>query len=89
MDSRFFITVIAPNKRALLSLREYELDLFQPTAKVTEEKEFTIDGLLTLEEVGRLVEDGYRVVVSEESSKRARARLEMVEFDEWIKEMEG
>ena len=85
---RFFVTVVASSRRALISLREYDLDLFQPTSRAIEQKEFAIDGLLSLEEVGRLVEDGYRVTVREESSKKARARLEVVDFEQWLKGME-
>ena len=88
MVRRFFVTVLAPSKHALVSLKEYNLDLFQVTAKVTEQNEFAIDGLLNLEEIGRLVEEGYRVVVNEESSKRARARTEVTEFQQWIRGME-
>lgn len=88
MTSRFFVTVLAPSRQTLIKLGEYELDLFQPTATVTEQQEFAIDGLLTLEEVGRLVEDGYRVLVSEEASKKARAQTETVQFQEWLRGME-
>jgi len=39
-------------------------------------------------EIGRLVEEGYRVVVNEEASKKARARTEVAEFRQWIRGME-
>jgi len=84
MSRSFFVTVIAPTRRSLLKLREYGLDLFRPTAKVTERKEYTIDGLLTLEQVEHLVIDGYQVLVKEESSQKARGRTETVDFKEWI-----
>ena len=88
MPQRFFVTVESSNRRALLELSKYGFDLFQATAKAIEEKQFMIEGLLTLEEIGRLVEDGYRVLVEEEASKRARARKEVVEFQDWLKGME-
>jgi len=84
----FFVTIVAPSRRTLAKLQEYDFDLFQSTSKLNERKEFTIEGLLTLEEVGRLVEDGYRVVVEEESSKRSRAQSETIQFEDWIKGME-
>ncbi len=49
----------------------------------------SVEGLLTLPEVERLVLDGYRVTLEEEASRRARGRLEVIEFDEWLKGMEG
>jgi hypothetical protein len=88
MVRRFFVTVLAPTKHDLVNLTEYSLDLFQPTAKVTEQNEYAIDELLNLEEFGRLAEEGYRVVVKEESSKKAGARTEVAEFQQWIRGME-
>lgn len=98
MPQRFFVTVIAPSLRALKNLREFELDLFLPTtkpgapnigARQGNEEQHLIEGLLTLEEVGRLVEQGYQVLVEDEMSKRARAHREVIEFSDWIKGMEG
>lgn len=47
-----------------------------------------VDGLLTLEEIGRLVVDGYRVLVNADADRRARAQTETIEFDAWLKGME-
>jgi murein tripeptide amidase MpaA len=89
MAKRFFVTVIAQSKLALSSLHKYGLDLFQSTAQVNERKEFIIEGLLTLDEVGKLVDNGYKVIVREESSKQARARTETIGVNDWIKGAEG
>ena len=51
-------------------------------AEVTEQ--ISIDGLLTMEQVARLVRDGYEVVVREPASKRARATQTM-ELQDWLK----
>lgn len=88
MASRFFVTIMTSGERPVLKLQEYGFDLFRPTARVNEKKEFTIEGLLTMEQVGRLVEDGYRVVVEEDSSKRARAKSGGIGFEEWLRGME-
>lgn len=97
MPQRFFVTVIAPSLRALKNLREFELDLFLPTTKAgapnigarqDTKEQHLIEGLLTLEEVGRLVEQGYQVLVEDEMSKRARDHREVIEFSDWIKGME-
>ena len=69
-------------------MQKFELDLFQPTSKMTG-NEFTIEGLLTLEEVGKAVENGYKVLVEELSSKRARAGTETVGFDDWVQATEA
>jgi hypothetical protein len=110
VDSKYFVTVIAPDRTALLRLASYDLDLLHQTAAVTEHRtvrlaaardrtavneyveakpaqvarQATIDGLLTLEQVGRLVRDGYQVVVREEAGKRARAS-QVMEFQDWLK----
>jgi len=114
MDRRFFVTVIASDRPALLRLRRYGFDLFrqtaqatstravalrasrdasgatayEETAKVTQAREFVIDGLLTLNEVSRLVDDGYQVLIRENDARRARARTEVIEFEEWLRGME-
>jgi hypothetical protein len=88
MAHKYFATVIAPSKRELLNLQKFDVDLFQPTSRINDRKEFVIEGLLSLEEVAKLVESGYQVLVQEESSKRARAHRETVEFGQWIKQME-
>ncbi|HEY7081416.1 MAG TPA: M14 family metallopeptidase [Nitrososphaeraceae archaeon] len=84
MDTKFFVSIIAPTKLDLINLNKYEIDVFQSTAQINEQKKFSIDGLLTLEEVGRLVKDGYKVTVKDESSKHARARSEAVGFKQWM-----
>jgi hypothetical protein len=84
--SKFFVRVIADSRPGLLKLQKHEFDLFQPTSK-TDGKEFTIEGLLTLEEIGRLVEEGYRVLVEDTAAKRSRAH-QTVEFTQFLKAME-
>jgi hypothetical protein len=49
----------------------------------------SIEGLLTLDQIERLVVDGYRVLVEEDADRRARGRAETVEFAEWLRGMEG
>jgi hypothetical protein len=84
-SNKFFVKVIAPSKSALANLRKYHLDLFKPTATKHEENKFRIEGLLSLEEIGMLIQNGYQVIVEEEASKRARAKVHAVTFKEWIK----
>ena len=114
MERRFFVTVIAPDRRSLVQLRRYDFDLFRQTAqltstrsvtmraagaasdiasyqesdKVEESNEFVIDGLLNLAEVGQLVDDGYQVLVKQNSEQQSRGNAEVVEFSEWLKGME-
>ena len=84
MADRFFVTVFAPGKNRLAELQQFDFDLFHPTARATD-LEATIEGLLTMQEVEQLVRRGYRVLVEEESSKRARAH-ETIEVGRWLEE---
>jgi hypothetical protein len=110
MDEKYFVTVVAPDRAALLRLASYGLDLLHQTAAITEHRtvrlaaardktrprefveakpaqvarQHAIDGLLTLEQVARLVRDGYEVVVRQEARKRARA-TQVMEFQDWLK----
>jgi hypothetical protein len=71
---RFFVTVFARDRAALRQLADFDLDLFQATARAGDEgDEPRIEGLLSLEEIGRLVEAGYRVAVEATESSRSRA----------------
>ena len=47
------------------------------------EGEAVIEGLMTMSEVEQLVRSGYRVLVEEESSRRARAR-DVAELGQWL-----
>jgi hypothetical protein len=49
MVTKYFVEVIASNKQQLINLQKFELDLFQPTAKSIDGKEFKIDGLISLD----------------------------------------
>lgn len=84
MADRYFVKVFAPDKRQLLQLQKFDLDLFQPTARVGD-NEAVIEGLLTLAQVERLVKSGYRVLVEEESSKRSRAG-DVLELEQWLQQ---
>ncbi len=63
-------------------------ETYQPTGKTSQRQEFSIDGLLSLEEIDRLVEDGYQVLVKERDLKRSRAVTEGIEFQSWLQGME-
>jgi hypothetical protein len=88
MARKFFVTVIARDQSVFSKLQRYDFDIFRPTSKVNERNEITIEGLLAMDEVEKLVEDGFRVLVEEESSKRARVRSGGIGFEEWLKGME-
>ncbi len=75
-------TVLGATREAALP------DTYQPTGKTSQSQEFSIDGLLTLEEVAQIVEDGYQVLVKERDLKRSRALTEGIEFQNWLKTME-
>ena len=81
-------TSFAKNKNAMLDLREYDLDLFRQTSKVMEREAYTIDGLLSLEEIGRLAKDGYEVTVRRPAEQETPARTEIASFQSWLTTLE-
>jgi hypothetical protein len=81
---RFFVEVRASNASGLRRLRDYGYDFFSATAREAAPAEFTVDGLLTLDQIGRLVRDGYKVLVTADLESRARGRTEISEFPEWL-----
>lgn len=98
-NNRYFVTVNASSQGALRDLRDYNLMLFEESVRVRPPEErmqvqasehtvLMIDGLLALEDIGQLVENGYTVLVKEVFSQReAHARIHVIEFDEWLKGM--
>jgi hypothetical protein len=87
---RFFVTVFARDRAALRQLADFDLDLFQATARAGDEgegEEPRIEGLLSLEEIGRLVEAGYRVAVEATESSRSRAAEQVVQAQDFLKSM--
>ena len=82
MADRFFVTVVARDTEHLRRLFERgAMDFF--ATRRDERKRPAIDGLITLDDVGRLVEDGYEVLVTE--TDRPTEELPRAEFDEWLK----
>jgi hypothetical protein len=79
---RFFVTITAADPELLREVGRFGLDLFshQHTKDGPE-----IGGLVTLEDVGRLVESGYRVMVHETDTPRRRH--EYVRFEDWRDEL--
>ena len=85
MVTKYFVEVIASNKQHLINLQKFELDLFQSTAKSIDDKEFKIDGLISLDDINNLVEKGYKVVIKSESMKKTPAVQQTTSFQEWSK----
>lgn len=79
---RFFVTITAVNPALMREVGRFGLDLFSHRA---EESGPEIGGLVTLEDIGLLVEAGYRVLVHE--TDRPRAKHEYVTFEEWRKDI--
>ena len=88
MADRFFATIHAPGEDELRGLQAFHLDVFQATAKGVDEGGVSIEGLLTLEDVGRLVQAGYRVVVEDPMEARVRSTDEQVALEDWRKSVE-
>lgn len=86
-ERRYFSTVVTRTRQSLRDLAEEDVDVVQATAKERGDGKYTIEGLLTIDEVQSLVDNGYEVVVHEEASKRARAQSETIEFDQWLGDM--
>jgi hypothetical protein len=85
---RFFVTVFARDRAALRQLADFDLDLFQATARAGDGgEEPRIEGLLSLDEIGRLVEAGYRVAVEATESSRSRAAEQVVQAQDFLKSM--
>jgi hypothetical protein len=88
MERRFFCLIFARDRKHLIGLNQLDVDVFQPTARITEKQEHVIEGLLKLDEVANLVDNGYRVLVEEDASKRDRATEVATSANTWIQNFE-
>jgi hypothetical protein len=80
-QKRFFVTITVPERRSLDLLTSMDLDLFGARA---DERGRHVDALVTLEEVGKLVEAGCRVLVSD--TDEPKRKHEPIAFEDWRKE---
>lgn len=80
---KYFVEIIASNKQQLVQLQKFELDLFSPTVKSIE-NEFSIEGLVTLDQVSKLVENGFKVIMKKEAVTKTPATEESMPFGNWV-----
>ena len=78
--NRFFVTIVANDRQRLQDLFGRGLDLF---AARSDKSGHRIDGLIILEDVGKLVEAGYQVLVAETARPRREHRF--IGAEEWMK----
>jgi hypothetical protein len=79
---RFFVTITAADPELLREVGRFGLDLFSHRHTDAGPE---IGGLVTLEDIGRLVESGFRVLVHETDAPRRKH--EYVRFDAWRDEL--
>jgi hypothetical protein len=88
---RYFVVIFARDAAALRALQKFELDAFPQTAKRSDadkEYPYSIDGLLSVPEIEKIVKAGYRVLIEEPIEKRARGAGSVAEFPQWLQQME-
>ena len=88
---RYFVVIFARDAAALRTLQRFELDVFPPTAKragADKEYPYSIDGLLSMPEVEKVVKAGYRVQIEDPLEERARGAGNVAEFPQWLEQME-
>jgi len=84
MVTKYFVEIVASDKQQLINLQKFELDLFQPTVKVTDKNELSIEGLITLEDIKKLIENGYKVLIKKEATTKTPAAEEITSFQNWV-----
>jgi hypothetical protein len=85
-DDRYFVTIRSDSPEDLARVRDLGLDLFGATAKPGEEG-VTIEGLLSMDDVKRVEEEGAKVEVHEHVSARSRAHEQTSDLGEWLSDI--
>lgn len=84
MKKRYFVQIRAEDRKHLRDLAGYDLDVFSQTARQSGEG-LVIDGLLAMDDVARLVEDGYQVTVMRPADAVARGKKQQaVDVRAWM-----
>ena len=89
--NRYFVTVYASSVDGMRLLQQHGFDLFAQTAKKARARvpyAFSIEGLLTTEEVEKLVKDGYRVLLEDPVEARSHVSGQTAEFADWLERMQ-
>jgi hypothetical protein len=81
---RFFVTIMAADASRLRALTTLGLDLF---AACSDEAGHRVDGLITIEDVVKVVDAGYQVLVGD--SDRPRRTHRYIGLEEWQSSMLG
>lgn len=76
----YFVKVRVPTRRQVRGLAQFDLDLHA----VSDEAEgASVDALMSLDEVRRVVKAGFPVLIEAEADERANGR-NVIEFDDWL-----
>ena len=91
MQDRYFVKVVSRDPGSFSRLSRLGLDLFHPTAQRSDDGNgrHVIDGLMALDQVGRLVDEGYEVTVVDAAPARRSTNIETNTFEEWLAGMTG
>jgi hypothetical protein len=80
--SRFVVVISMPERERLRQLDRRDLNL---RVGRSDAEGYHVEGLITLEQVGELVEAGYTVLV--ERTDRPKYMHKFIDFDEWYEGM--
>lgn len=80
MAARYFVTIYGSDAQALRHLYDLDFDLFSPQRGSG--TTVAVNGLITLDDVGRLLDEGYEVLVRQTDVPKNPAVA--VEFEEWL-----
>lgn len=83
-QDRYFVTIKTKEKVAFARLLNYDVRTFRSTGSFDgKEKEFTVDGVLTLEQISHLVRDGYTVEVRKHAPRKGLPSSQLISLSEW------
>ncbi len=87
MQRRFFVTIFAPNQKALVTIKRLDLDLFSiPSNK---RGEASMGGLLTEADIEQVRGMGYRVEIQEEYVEQGRKQAKKSAGKTALKDVAG
>jgi hypothetical protein len=88
-QGRYIVSIKTPDSVAFERLSsKYHIDLFHTATFDEQKKQFTVDGIISLQQIGQLVRDGYKVEVKAYHLDKGIPSSQIMHASEWLKEFD-
>src|SRR4051812_503429 len=81
---KFASTIYGSDRKMILKLSEFDLDISRGTTRATANQNFSVEGFLTLSQIEKIIDKGYQVLLKEDATNIFKAPDQVTTFSQWI-----